>query len=115
MADEYPDVFNGKPGGVRLGMVDIRTHKSNAAETVTEAALRLGAGSVAMTGSNIYGSWMRIDMERAAHTVGLEKVTFGAGSDDPKAARTPRIWAAEVAQTLVSAAMLQNSYLTKAR
>lgn len=115
MADQYPDVFHGRPGGVRLSTLDIRTHKANAAETVTEAALRLNVARIAMAGSNIYGSWMRIDMQRAAHNVGLDAVTFGAGPDDPKAARTPRIWAAEVAQTLVAAAHLHHAQVTKSR
>jgi len=104
--DEYPDVFGR--GGVPLDVFRVETRQAGTRETVSEVALRLGASSLVMAGSNIYGSWMRTDLLTVQHRLPrLTTVGFGAGPDDPKAARTPLIWAAEVAQTLVSAAHLQ--------
>jgi hypothetical protein len=108
---DHPDVF-GK-GGVPIDVLDVRTRKANTREVANEAALRTGAGSVAMTGSNIYGTWMRTDLATVQHNLGLDKVGFSAGPDDPKAARTPLIWAAENAQALVSAAHLRDAQINK--
>lgn len=110
--ENHPDLFDGEEA-VPLESMHIRTRSANTRDVVTEVALRLGVDSILMSGSNIYGSWMRTDMATVQHNLGLEKIGFGAGQDDPKAARTPLIWAAEVAQTLVSAAHLQHARNTK--
>jgi hypothetical protein len=111
--DEYPDVFGR--GGVRLDVLQVRTHAANTREVLSEAALRRNVGSIVMSGSNIYGPWMRIDMATVQHTLGLDNIGFGAGPDNPKAPRTPLIWAAECAQTLISAAHLRHTHKVKQR
>lgn len=111
LREDHPDVF-GKDG-VKLNLLPVRTHDANTREVVAEAALRHNVGSVVMSGSNIYASWMRTDLANVGRTLGLERVSFGAGPDDPKAARTPVVWTAEVAHALVSAAELQHTQNTK--
>jgi hypothetical protein len=112
---DYPDVFGG-PNGVPLSAFNVSSHFADTRQTMAEVASVLRPRSIVMSGSKIYGSWMSADLATTQHLFpAVKEAHFGAGPDNPKAARTTRIWTAEVAQALVSAAHLQHARNTKKR
>lgn len=112
---DYPDVFSG-PNAVPLSAFNVDTHFADTRQSLAEVVSSQRPRSVVMSGSKVYGSWMSTDLATTKHLFsGVKEARFGAGPDDPKAARTTRVWTAEVAQALVSAAHLQHAYNTKKR
>lgn len=112
----YPETFGEGEGRIPVEVMDIRTHAATTRDVLGEVVLRTGIRSVVMAGSNIYGTWMRTDMATVQHMLNeLEVIDFGAGPDDPKAARTLRIWVGEIVQALVAAAKLRQEQLVRKR
>jgi len=113
--NDYPEVFTGS-NAVQLDTFQVATHHADTRQSMAEVAGVLRPRTLVMSGSRIYGSWMSTDLATTQHLFPrVREVHFGAGPDDPKAARTTRVWTAEIAQTLVSAAHLQHARNTKRR